>query len=120
MHDEPAIVSFDGTTTELPTVRGSEDVEVAIDIAKLRSRSGHITLDNGFINTGSCKSAITFVDGEAGILRYRGIQIEDLVSVPPPSFLETAYLLIYGELPTGSNSTSSATASASTRSSTRT
>ncbi len=98
MHDEPAIVSFDGTTTELPTVRGSED-EVAIDISKLRAETGLITLDDGFLNTGSCSSAITYIDGDAGILRYRGIPIEDLVSGHQPSFLETSYLLIYGDLP---------------------
>jgi citrate synthase len=96
--DPPAIVSFDGTTTELPTVRGSED-EVAIDISKLRAETGLITLDDGFLNTGSCTSAITYIDGDAGILRYRGIPIEDLVSGHQPSFLETSYLLIYGDLP---------------------
>src|SRR6185437_14685776 len=66
---------------------------------KLRAQTGAVTLDYGFVNTGSCESAITYIDGEAGILRYRGIPIEDLVSVPEPSFLETSYLLIYGELP---------------------
>ena len=98
MRDEPAIVSFDGTTTELPTVRGTED-EVGINISKLRAETGLITLDDGFLNTGSCTSAITYIDGDAGILRYRGIPIEDLVSGHQPSFLETSYLLIYGDLP---------------------
>jgi citrate synthase len=98
VRNEPAIVSFDGTTTELPAVRGSED-EVAIDISKLRAETGLITLDDGFLNTGSCASAITYIDGDAGILRYRGIPIEDLVSGHQPSFLETSYLLIYGDLP---------------------
>ena len=65
-----------------------------------RAQTGAVTLDNAFVNTASCESAITFIDGEAGILRYRGIAIEDLVSVPNPSFLETSWLLIYGELPT--------------------
>ena len=74
--------------------------ERGIDISKLRAKTGVVTLDNGFVNTASCESAITFIDGEAGILRYRGIPIEELVSVPVPSFLETSYLLIYGELPT--------------------
>ena len=59
-----------------------------------------VTLDNAFVNTAACESAITFIDGEAGILRYRGIDIEDLVSGPSPSYLETAWLLIHGELPT--------------------
>ena len=80
-----------------------------------------VTLDNAFVNTAACESAITFIDGEAGILRYRGIDIEDLVSGPVPSFLETAWLLIYGELPDAQrSSTSSASTSASTRSCTRT
>ena len=70
-----------------------------IDISKLRAQTGLVTLDNAFVNTASCESAITFIDGEAGILRYRGIDIEDLVNVPNPSFLETSWLLIYGDLP---------------------
>ena len=72
----------------------------AVNIAKLRSQSGLVTLDNAFVNTAACESAITFIDGEAGILRYRGVDIEDLVNVPNPSYLETSYLLIYGDLPT--------------------
>ncbi|MBW2233387.1 MAG: citrate synthase [Deltaproteobacteria bacterium] len=82
---------------ELPVVVGSEG-ERAIDISKLRSQTGYITLDPGFANTGSCKSSITFIDGEKGILRYRGIPIEELAE--KSSFLEVAYLLIYGRLPT--------------------
>ena len=84
---------------ELPVVRGSEG-EVGIDIAKLREQTGMITLDPGFVNTGACESAITFIDGDAGILRYRGVPIEQLVQGHLPSFLETSYLLIYGNLPT--------------------
>jgi citrate synthase len=81
---------------ELPVVVGSEG-ERAIDIRKLRDATGYITLDPGYANTGSCKSAITFIDGDAGILRYRGYPIEELAE--RASFLEVAFLLIYGELP---------------------
>lgn len=82
---------------ELPVIEGAEH-EVAIDISKLRAQTGVITLDDGYVNTGSCKSAITFIDGEKGILRYRGYNIEELAE--KSTFLEVAYLLIYGELPT--------------------
>ncbi len=82
---------------ELPIIEGTEQ-EVAIDITKLRSQSGVITLDDGYMNTGSCKSSITFIDGERGILRYRGYNIEELAE--KSTFLEVSYLLIYGELPT--------------------
>ena len=78
-------------------LKGSED-ENAIDVSKLRSDLNLITLDPGFKNTGSCKSAITFLDGEKGILRYRGYSIEDLAK--NADFLEVAFLLIFGELPT--------------------
>jgi len=92
-----AKISFDGKDYSFPVVRGSEN-EYAIDISKLRgSTSGLITLDRGFKNTGSCESAITFLNGEEGILRYRGYAIEDLAE--NASFLEVAYLLIFGELP---------------------
>jgi len=92
-----AKISFDGKDYSFPVVKGSED-EYAIDISKLRgSTSGLITLDRGFKNTGSCESAITFLNGEEGILRYRGYAIEDLAE--NASFLEVAYLLIFGELP---------------------
>ncbi|MGI5940159.1 MAG: citrate synthase [Thermoleophilia bacterium] len=84
-------------TYELPIVVGSEG-ERAIDITKLRKESQHITLDVGYMNTGSCLSSITFIDGEKGVLRYRGIPIEQLAE--KSTFLETAWLLIYGELPT--------------------
>lgn len=86
----------DGKSIDLPIITGAEN-EKAIDISKLRAQTGYITLDDGYGNTGSCKSAITFIDGEAGILRYRGIPIEELAT--HSTFLETSYLLIYGELP---------------------
>jgi len=86
-----------GKEVELPVIEGTEH-EVAIDISKLRAQTGVITLDDGYVNTGSCKSAITFIDGEKGILRYRGYNIEELAE--KSTFLEVAYLLIYGELPT--------------------
>jgi len=82
---------------ELPIIKGTEG-EKGIDISSLRAQSGHITLDKGFKNTGSTKSAITFLNGEEGVLRYRGYSIEELSS--DSSFLEVSYLLIYGELPT--------------------
>ncbi|HEU4723774.1 MAG TPA: citrate synthase [Candidatus Eisenbacteria bacterium] len=92
-----ATLSFDGVTTELPLITGTEQ-ETAIDVEKLRAKTGLITLDPGFANTGSCKSAITFIDGEKGILRYRGYPIEELAA--RSTFLEVAWLLMYGELPT--------------------
>ncbi|HLG35098.1 MAG TPA: citrate synthase [Bacteroidia bacterium] len=88
---------FNGTTNEVPVIVGTEN-EKAIDIAKLRDQTGYITLDTGFKNTGSTQSAITFLDGEKGILRYRGYPIEQLAE--KSTFLEVCYLLIYGELPT--------------------
>ena len=99
MSEPPAILKWDGKEIELPIVRGTEG-EVAIDISKLRAQTGLITLDYGFVNTGATESAITFIDGDLGILRYRGYDIDDLAERENPSFLETAYLLIYGELPT--------------------
>ena len=84
---------------DLPIVVGSED-EHAIDISKLRAETGYITLDEGYGNTGACQSAITYIDGEKGILRYRGIPIETLAE--HSSFIEVAYLLIWGSLPTKS------------------
>src|SRR3990167_2503129 len=92
-----AILKLDGKEIELPIIEGSEG-EKAIDISELRAKTGHITYDNGYMNTGSCLSAITFLDGEKGILRYRGIPIEQLAE--HSTFVETSYLLIYGELPT--------------------
>lgn len=93
---EKAHLSFRGTSYEFPVVEGTEK-ELAIDIKTLRGSTGLITLDPGYKNTGSCKSAITFLNGEKGILRYRGYAIEDLAE--KASFLEVAYLLIFGELP---------------------
>jgi len=93
---ETAKISVEGKTLELPIIVGSEN-EKAIDISALRQETGYITLDNGFMNTGSCQSSICFIDGEQGILRYRGIDIEDLAE--KSTFVEVAYLLIYGKLP---------------------
>ena len=92
-----AELHIDGEVIELPVITGTEN-ETAIDISKLRAETGVITLDNGFKNTGSTQSAITFLNGEKGILRYRGYAIEELAE--KSSFLEVAFLLIYGELPT--------------------
>ena len=94
--NETAKLIVDGETYELPIVTGSEG-EKAIDISNLRKETGLITLDPGYANTGSCKSSITFVSGEKGILRYRGIPIEQLAEYS--SFVETSYLLINGKLP---------------------
>ena len=91
-----AELHYDGKVYELPIIEGTEN-ETAIDISKLRQDAGIITLDRGFKNTGSTESAITFLNGEKGILRYRGYSIEDLAE--NASFLEVAFLLIYGELP---------------------
>ncbi len=84
-------------TILLPILIGSEG-ERAIDVRKLRDQTGYITFDPGYANTGACRSAVTFIDGDNGILRYRGYSIEDLAE--KSSFLEVSYLLIYGELPT--------------------
>jgi len=91
-----AEILFAGGRHPLPIVQGTED-EKAVDISKLRSSLGLITLDPGYANTGSCRSAITFIDGEKGILRYRGYPIEQLAE--KSSYLEVAWLLIHGELP---------------------
>lgn len=93
---EKAKLLLDGKEFDLPVVTGTED-EKAIDVIKLRDQTGYITLDYGYANTGSCSSAITYLDGEKGILRYRGIPIEQLAE--NSTFVETAYLLIYGNLP---------------------
>ncbi len=92
-----AILELDGKKYEFPIIVGTEN-EVSIDINKLRDLTGAITLDPGYKNSGSCKSEITFLDGEEGILRYRGYSIEDLAD--KAGFLEVSYLLIFGELPT--------------------
>lgn len=94
---EVAKLELDGETYEFPVIVGSEN-EKAIDISKLRGSTGYITIDPGFKNTGSTLSGITFLNGEEGILRYRGYPIEQLAE--KAEFLEVAYLLIYGELPT--------------------
>jgi citrate synthase len=94
---ETAELKIGGSSYALPVVEGSEK-ERAVDISKLRAESKHITLDDGYGNTGSCTSAITFIDGEKGILRYRGYSIEELAV--KSTFIEVAYLLIWGELPT--------------------
>jgi len=94
---ETAKLEFEGKTYEFPVVTGTEG-EKAIDISQLRSKTGLITLDPGYANTGSCASSITFMDGEKGVLRYRGIPVEQLAE--HSSFIETAYLLINGRLPT--------------------
>ena len=91
-----AKLNFNGSVYDLPLVEGSEG-EIGVDISKLRSESGLITLDKGFKNTGSTKSSITFLNGEEGILRYRGYSIEELSL--HSTYLEVAYLLIYGDLP---------------------
>ena len=91
-----AQLTIDGKTYEFPIVVGSED-EVGIDIAELLEKTGAVTLDFGYKNTGATKSAITFLDGDKGILRYRGYSIEELAE--KSNFLEVSYLLIFGELP---------------------
>ena len=96
MSETNAQLTIEGKQYEFPVVRGTEG-EVAIDTRALRQKTGAITLDDGFGNTGAAKSAITFVDGENGILRYRGYRIEELCE--KSGFMEVAYLLIYGELP---------------------
>jgi citrate synthase len=92
-----AQIIIDGKTLEYPVIEGSEK-EKAIDISKLRADTGCITIDHGFLNTGSCASAVTFLDGELGILRYRGYPIEQLAE--KSSFIEVSYLLNWGKLPT--------------------
>ena len=94
---ETAKLILEGKEYTLPVVRGTEG-EKAVDITALRKATGYITLDKGYENTGSCRSAITFIDGEKGILRYRGYAIEELAA--KSTFTEVAYLLLYGELPT--------------------
>ncbi|MBN1441248.1 MAG: citrate synthase [Planctomycetes bacterium] len=94
---ETGKLCVDGSEFEMPVIVGTEQ-EKALDIGSLRARTGYITLDDGYANTGACRSAITFIDGEKGILHYRGIPIEQLAG--KSRFVETAYLLIWGELPT--------------------
>ena len=97
--DQKAELRIGDQSWEFPIVIGTEG-ERAIDITKLRAKTGHITLDPGYANSGSCQSAITFIDGEEGILHYRGIPIEVLAE--KSSFMEVTYLLTYGKLPTRS------------------
>src|SRR5262245_53258254 len=94
--DKMAELKLDGKTCNLRVVEGSEQ-ERAIDISSLRNDTGFITLDDGYANTGSCLSKITFIDGEKGILRYRGIPIKELAE--KSSFIEVAHLIITGSLP---------------------
>ena len=94
---ESVSITLEGKTIALPVVTGSEE-EKALDISKLRDATGYITLDQGYGNTGSCTSAITYIDGDAGILRYRGIPIEQFEQAP--NFIEVCWLLIFGNLPT--------------------
>src|SRR5271170_6981128 len=93
---DKAIISLGDTTVEAPLVVGTEG-ERAFDIGQLRAATGYVTIDPAFMNTASTKSAITFIDGDRGILRYRGIPIEQLAE--KSTFVEAAYLLIYGNLP---------------------
>jgi citrate synthase len=94
---EKATLTLDGKSFELPVITGTEN-ENAVDISKLRAQTGYVTFDEGYKNTGCTVSNITFLDGEQGILRYRGYSIEDLAE--KASFTEVSYLLLYGELPT--------------------
>ena len=94
--EEKVELSVGGKTVELPVMIGSEG-EKGLDISKLRAATGTVTVDNGFVNTASCTSAITFLNGEEGILKYRGYKIEELAE--KSNFIEVAYLLVYGELP---------------------
>ena len=93
---ESVKLSYNNQIFEFPLIEGTEN-EKGIDIKTLRSSTGLITYDPGFKNTGSCKSSVTFLNGEEGILRYRGYSIEDLCD--RSSFIEVAFLLIFGELP---------------------
>jgi len=96
---ETAKFIINDNTYEFPIITGTEN-ERAIDIRQLRAQTGYVTLDSGYMNTGACESEITFINGEKGILRYRGIPLDQLAD--HSSFVESAYLLLYGELPTSS------------------
>jgi citrate synthase len=96
MPEKPAILKLDDKEFVLPVLVGTEG-ERAVDVRALRDTTGHVTFDDGYANTGACESKVTFIDGEKGILRYRGYSIEDLAQ--RSTFIETSYLLIYGELP---------------------
>ena len=96
MSENQAVLRIEGNDIPLPIVQGTEG-EKALMIAGLRQKSGYVTLDPSFMNTAACFSKITYVNGEKGILRYRGIPVEELVKVG--SFVQTAYLLVHGDLP---------------------
>jgi citrate synthase len=95
--DRKAQLQLDGKSVDLPVLEGTEG-ELAVDIQQLRAKTGYITYDDSYGNTGSCRSRITFIDGEKGILRYRGYPIEQLAE--GSTFVEAAYLIIFGQLPT--------------------
>jgi citrate synthase len=96
---DKAELHYKGNVYQIPVIEGTKE-EKALDVSRLRAESGLITLDKGFKNTGSTESSITFLNGEEGILKYRGYSIEELAE--KSSFVEVSYLLIYGELPTQS------------------
>ena len=96
---DKATLTFPGGSAEFPILRGTDGAD-SIDLSTLTRQTGYTALDNGFVNTASTKSAITFIDGDQGILRYRGYAIEDIAK--KSSYLESAWLLIHGELPTAS------------------
>ncbi|MET0295901.1 MAG: citrate/2-methylcitrate synthase, partial [Microbacterium sp.] len=93
---EKAVLTIGDQTAEFPLLRGTEGTP-SIDVSTLTRQTGHTALDYGFVNTAATKSAITYIDGDQGILRYRGYPIEQLAK--NSSYLEVAWLLIYGELP---------------------
>src|SRR5215468_10224592 len=97
MSDRAELRLPDGAKMELPVVVGTED-ERAVDIANLRAKTGLVTIDPAFVNTAAVKSSVTYLDGEKGVLRYRGVPIEELAE--HSSFVEVSWLLIYGRLPT--------------------
>jgi citrate synthase len=97
MSNKKAKLIIDGNELELDVIEGTEG-ERALDISKLRSKTGYITLDQGFVNTGSCTSNITFINGEKGVLRYRGYNVEELCEYS--TFTEVCYLLLHNRLPT--------------------
>lgn len=99
MTDDSATFSYNGTTNDFPIAR-AVDGRDSVDISGLMAQTGLTTLDQGFVNTAATKSAITYIDGDAGILRYRGYAIEDLAN--NSTYLEVAWLLIYGQLPSAS------------------
>ena len=97
---ETAILMVDGQRIELPVIQGAEGNK-SIDISGLLAKTGLTSYDPALVNTSICKSAITYIDGDKGILRYRGIPVEEFTAQPAPNFVEVAWLLIFGTLPTG-------------------